>query len=259
VTRRVPALDLLPFAEKFGITLYDWQASAFGQACERVDGRFRYRLAAVSIARGNGKSFGGAVVGLWRLLTGPRRHDIISVALDFEGARVLLNHAKAIVREHPVLARGVEVSANGLSVPATGSRWTIASAEHTSTRGRHADVIFDEAGWSKSDELYASLLAGQASLEDPFFLIVSTVGRRMAGPLWSVKMLADGGDASVLWWHSGENLSPKVTQDFLERQRRILVPAQYAREHGNVWVDAADSFVTAEQVDRAMSSGWLEQ
>ena len=120
-------------------------------------------------------------------------------------------------------------------------------------------VLYDECGWSRDDELFSSLLAGQASVDDPLMLVISTVGRRMAGPLWTVKVLAEGGDPSVFWWHSGENLSPKVTADFLARQRSILVPAQYAREHGNVWVDAADSFVTAAMVDAAMSGGWLEQ
>src|SRR5439155_12747846 len=63
----------------------------------------------------------------------------------------------------------------------------------------------------------------------------------------------------VFWWHSSENLSPKVTPAFLERQRRILMPAQYAREHQNVWVSAADSFCTADEVDAAMAHGWTEQ
>jgi hypothetical protein len=39
--------------------------------------------------------------------------------------------------------------------------------------------------------------------------------------------------AGVFWWHSSENLSPRVTPEFLERQRRILMSAQYAREHQN--------------------------
>jgi len=260
VTRRVPALDLLPFAEKFGIALYDWQRDAFGAACERVDGRFTHRLCGISVPRGNGKSWAGSVVGLWRLLCGPRGHEIASVALDYEGAKVVLAHAKALVRQHPVLSREVEVTANGLSVPSRHSRWSIFSSEHGSSRGRHPDVVlYDECAWSRDDELFSSLLAGQASVDDPLMLVISTVGRRQSGPLWTVKMLAEGGDASVFWWHSGENLSPKVTADFLARQRRILVPSQYAREHGNVWVDAADSFVTPAMVDAAMSGGWLEQ
>jgi len=46
---------------------------------------------------GMGKSYAGAVVGLWRLLCGPRGHEIAPVALDYEGAKVVLAHAKALV------------------------------------------------------------------------------------------------------------------------------------------------------------------
>jgi len=165
-------------------------------------------------------------------------------------------YLRRIVRGSKALARAVEIQAGGLVVPSTGSRWSITSREHTASRGRHPTlVLFDEAGWSRDDELFGSLLAGQASVEDPLCLVISTVGRRQSGPLWTVKALADGGDEGVYWYWNGDNLSPKVTAKFLERQRRILVPAQFAREHGNQWVDAADSFTTSEQVDRAMQQG----
>ena len=65
--------------------------------------------------------------------------------------------------------------------------------------------------------------------------------------------------AGVFWWHSSENLSPRVTPEFLARQRRILMPAQFAREHQNSWVDAADGFTTVADVDAAMGHGWTEQ
>ncbi len=64
--------------------------------------------------------------------------------------------------------------------------------DHESSRGLHPDVVlYDEASWSRDDgELFASLLAGQASCPDPLLLIVSTVGRRAQGPLWKVQELA---------------------------------------------------------------------
>src|SRR5207244_4717641 len=106
--------DVLAFCARFGIRLYDWQRDAFGEACRRADGRFLRRLAGISVPRGNGKSFGGAVVGLWRLLCGPAPQDIISSALDLDGARVVLDHAKRIIRAHPALASTIEVQAGAL-------------------------------------------------------------------------------------------------------------------------------------------------
>jgi phage terminase large subunit-like protein len=135
-----PALldDLLAFAAAFAITLYPWQIEAFGAACRREGGRFVHRLAGISVPRGNGKSFAGSVVGLWRLLCGPPVQDIISAALDYDGAKVVLDHARSIVRGHPALSEAIEVQA---------SRWTVTSRDHTASRGRHPTVvIYDEVG-----------------------------------------------------------------------------------------------------------------
>jgi hypothetical protein len=62
----------------------------------------------------------------------------------------------------------------------------------------------------------------------------------------------------VLWWYSTVNRSPRVTAEFLARQRRLLMPGQYRREHENAWVDSADSFTTAAVVDDAMDGSWIE-
>jgi LmbE family N-acetylglucosaminyl deacetylase len=37
------------------------------------------------------------------------------------------------------------------------------------------------------------------------------------------------------------------------------MPAQYAREHENLWTDAADAFTSAAEVDAAMAHGWRQQ
>lgn len=247
--------SFVAFCDHFRLQLYPHQREDFGEATRRLDGRFCYPVAAVSYPRGDGKSHTGARVGLWRLLTGAPGTHVLNAALDVDGAGVVLEHARRDIRSHPELQAAIEVRANSLLVPATGSRWTVTSREHTSSRGKHpAVVIYDECGWARDDELFASLLAGQASVEDPLMLVISTVGRRKAGPLWTVKELAEGGDPAVLWrWH-GENRSPKVTREFIDRQRRILLPAQFAREHQNQWVDAADALTNQADVDAAMNA-----
>lgn len=189
--------DVTAFADAFGLTVCDWQAEAFGLACARDHGRFRHRLAGISVPSGNGTRYAAAVVGVWRLLCGTDA-DILSAALDYDGAKVLLDHARRIVRGHRGLALAIEIGATGLTVRARGARWSITSREHTASRGRHPSLIlYDEIGWTRDDELFSSLLAGQASVDDPLMLVVSTVGRRKTRPLWTVKQLADGGDTDV--------------------------------------------------------------
>jgi phage terminase large subunit-like protein len=189
----VLAEDFLAWCRAFNVPLFPWQADAFGGATRRAAGRFVYPLGGVAAPRGNGKSWGEAAVGDWRLVCGPPPQLILSAALDYEGARIVMDHAKAILRRHPDLEAAVEVRSDSLLVPATGSRWLIRSREHTASRGLHPDVVlYDEIGWARDDELFASLLAAQASVRDPFMLVVSTVGRRQAGPLGRIKQLAEG-------------------------------------------------------------------
>jgi len=60
-------------------------------------------------------------------------------------------------------------------------------------------------------------------------------------------------DAPIFWYYASHNQSPRVTKQFLARQRALLTPGQYAREHENQWVDAADTFTTQADVDAAMA------
>jgi phage terminase large subunit-like protein len=190
-----PETPFATFCAGVGVNLYNWQREAFGEALRREDGRFVHRLAGISVPRGNGKSLAGAAAGVWRLVLGKPRQRIVSAALDLDGCRVVLDHARQIIRGSPELEQSIEVGASRLTVPSTGSTWTITSREHTASRGVHPDlVVYDEIGWARDDELFASLLAGQASVADPMMLVISTVGRLKTGPLWTIKQLAEGGD-----------------------------------------------------------------
>ena len=246
--------DFITFCDGLNVTLYPWQREAFGEATRRENGRFRYRIAGISVPRGNGKSRGGSLVGEWGLIRAPGAH-VLSAALGLDGAQVVLDYARADFRDRP----GIEVKVNSITVPSTDSRWTITSREHTSARGLHPDlIIYDEVGWARDDDLFASLLAAQASVTDPLMVVISTIGRRRTSPLLTVKKLAEEGDPDVFGYYSQENLSPKITPEFLARQKRILHPVQFALEHENTLMDATDSFISTLEVDDAMDGSWIE-
>ena len=184
--------NFLAWCDAFGVRLFDWQREAFGEATRREGGRFVHPLGGICVPRGDGKSWGSACVGCWRLSTGPQPQLVLSTALDYEGARVVPEHASRIFRSHPDLDGAVEIRADSIVVPSTGSRWLVRSREHSASRGLHPDVaLYDEVGWARDDELFASLLASQASVLDPLMLICSTVGRHKTGPLWRVRELAE--------------------------------------------------------------------
>jgi hypothetical protein len=61
---------------------------------------------------------------------------------------------------------------------------------------------------------------------------------------------------SVYWYYRDRNQSPLVTEEFLVRCRALQMPGQYAREHENTVMDAADSFTSVADVAAAMGGGW---
>ena len=118
-------LPFLEFCDRLAIPLFDWQREAFGAATRRAGDRFVSPLVGISMPRGNGKSYGSAAVGLWRLVCGTPAADIISSALDAAGARVVLDHARAIVRRDASFAEAIDVQATALYYPAAEGRWSI--------------------------------------------------------------------------------------------------------------------------------------
>jgi phage terminase large subunit-like protein len=184
------AEDFLAFCDVVGIRLFAWQREAGGEATRRERGRFVHTLGGISVPRGDGKSLLLAAVGAWRFTTGPQPQLIVSAALDYEGTKVVLDHGTRIFRSCSDIEGIVEIRADSIIVPATGSRWLIRSREHTASRGLHPDVVlYDEIGWARDDELFGSLLASQASVLDPLMLVASTVGRLKSGPLWRIREL----------------------------------------------------------------------
>ena len=51
-------MTFLDFCQNIGVHLFDWQREAYGAAT-----RGQYRLAGISVPRGNGKSYADAAVG----------------------------------------------------------------------------------------------------------------------------------------------------------------------------------------------------
>jgi len=246
----------------FHISLYEWNRTVGAEAFARVDGRFRYSIAVVSMPRGNGKSRFAAKCALWMLVTGPPDQTISISALNKEGTAAILRHIKVILRDCPVLSQIVKVHVNEIRLPGKHSEVVVTSREHTSgfVRGPHSRlIIYDEAGHSDSLDLFTALLSGQASVADPLALVVSTVGYKKSGPLWHLKERADAGDPNIYYFHTHENLSPDVTPEYLLKQKRILSTTDYEREHANEWQDQSSAFVMTDDVDACMGFDWRTQ
>jgi hypothetical protein len=252
--------DPVAFITAFDQPPWEFQAQILRQVAERNEaGKFVHRIAVVSLPRQNGKSTLGAWLALWRLYCDPLEQEIVSVALDRDGARIILGDARRIVRNSNILYSLLDD--NGLTRSEIrlrdGGRWMIRSSDAVYSRGlRPSTVVYDELGWtSDAGELFQVLSAAQATQVNPLILVTSTVGPVKAGPLWELFEAARHGDLGIMLFHATENRSPLVSEEFLEHQRALLPASVFAREHQNLWGEGSDVFATDNDWRRATQDG----
>lgn len=56
----------------------------------------------------------------------------------------------------------------------------------------------------------------------------------------------------MYFFHSTENLASWITPEYLENQKRILPPSEYARMHQCTWTSKESTFLTEEEVRQAI-------
>ncbi len=254
--------DPVVFVRAFDREPWDYQADILREVLERDSSAAFVKPSAVcSLPRQNGKTTLATWAGAWRFFVDPTLGDgvVLSVALDTEGARVAFGDARRLVQNSEVLSALVDPSW-GLTRSEIrlrdGRRWLIRSAEAIRSRGlRVGTLLYDELGWAVSADLFETLSAAMAAQPNPLMLAVSTVGPVQAGPLWDLFQAAERGDEGIRLIYFQENLSPLISEHFLERQRATMPSFIFAREHENKWGTASDVFATHEDWQRATADG----
>ena len=253
--------DPVKFVEAFDRPMWPFQKDVLREVLQRDDdGIFLKPTAVFSAPRQNSKSTVITWAGLWRLFIDPTSTgDVLVVALDREGARVVFGDAVGVVRSSDVLMGLIDgdwgLTRNEIRLK-NGRRMLIRSADAIRSRGlRVGTLLYDEAGWSTSDDLFETLSAAMGAQRNPLTLVASTVGPVQAGVLWRLFESAERGDPGVRLIYHRENLSPLISEEYLERQREILPSFVYAREHENRWGTASDIFATHEDWERAPADG----
>lgn len=253
------ARDPVLFVKAFDRRPWQFQQTILRQALARHgNGKFKHKVVVVSMPRQNSKSTLSAWAALWRLYC-DENQEVISVANDRSQAGIILNDARRIIRNSEVLYKALDgrwgLTKSEIHLK-NGNGWMIKSADAVFSRGlRPGTICYDELGWAPDRELFDVLSAGQAAQPNPLILVTSTVGPVKAGILWELFELARAGDPSTLLIYHTENLSPLVTEEYLERERALLPPAVFSREHLNLWSEGSDVYCTEQDWQRATSDG----
>lgn len=169
------------------ITFTKWQDTLFDNLLELNEhGRYRYRTSLIMLPRKNGKTFVAAVLIISNLLTAPDNAQLYSVAVDRAQARLCFDLIAFWIKANPMLQEILQIkdSKNTIINTLTGAYYKALSADANSAQGLMPYfVVMDELhaweannGSKRAQALYDAMTKGSASLEEAFFVIISTAG-----------------------------------------------------------------------------------
>ncbi len=199
-------------------------------------------------ARQIGKSTVASYYALWHALTHPG-----SVVLLIGGAerqaRLDMDMIRDLVMSHPILARCIkDLSQTFIRLkPPNNARIYVlpAGQEGATIRGYAADIVLVDEAALVSEAVFAAILPMIATKQNPKFILASTPRGRLGflydatrNPLWKVVRFT-ATDSSL------------ITEDYLDRMRRILSEEAFRMEFGAEFIDEATSAFPFALLDAA--------
>ena len=214
------------------INLEPWQAfiltTAFGWR-RREDGGRRFRRVYIEVARGNGKSCLSSGVALYCLVADNEPGaEVYSFATTRDQAKIVFGDAKRMAETNLPLRKrfGLEVLANALYVPSTGSTFQAKSAEGSTLDGLNTHLaVVDELHAHKTRAVYD--------------VVETSLGKRRSSLLWCITTA--GFDTSGICYEV-RTMSTRV----LERQ--AVDETQFAIIYT---ADEEDNWTTLEALEKA--------
>jgi phage terminase large subunit-like protein len=234
------------------------QQRAFHHELFRTEAGVRiYNEALYGVPRKNGKSTDAAALALYLLLAdGEPAPEVYGAAGSRQQAKVILEEAKRMVRQSPVLDEWCTIRRNEIIVPSIDGVYRVVSAEAGLQMGSNPSaVIGDELHVWKGDqgrELYYALTTGMDAREHPLAIWLTTAGFDKDTICYEVFERGVDGEAGMLMYWLGArpkqplddprvwldaNPAPWRTEALLRRRFLKLPISVFARLHLNVWTE----------------------
>ena len=279
--RKLKLIQLLPHTKgewgvkRLPLTLEPWQmfglASMFGWL-RKADNYRRFREGYWEVPRKNGKSAIAAGVGIAMFVAdGEFGAEIYSGATTEKQAWEVFRPARLMVDRSPLLksAKGIEVNASNLNIPADGSRFEPVIG-NPGDGSSPSCALIDEYHEHDSAAMYETMLTGMGARKQPLMFIITTAGSNIEGPcydkrrqcvemldgqvpddelfawIWTIDEGDDWTDPSVLK-KANPNFDISVYKEYLEsQQQRAIRSARFTNtfktKHLNVWTSAKSGF-----------------
>lgn len=270
----VAARHICTFAETFcSLQLMPWEVWLLSCvfAFKKATGARRFTEALISVAKKNGKTALGAVVGLWGLIADQVQFaDVFVSATKKEQAKLVWRDSRRMVGANEELRNHVSRYAGALQVPGTDSTMSALSSDIKSMDGtRGSTFICDELHmWQDADQ-YSKLVKGGVSRVSPLAFCITTAGESkntfcwrkfdlgekiLRGifqddttfvAVWQIDSTDDSLTDETCWAKANPSLdNPEILRPEHLRKTRDEVLQQpselnaWLRYHMNLWADA---------------------
>jgi phage terminase large subunit-like protein len=177
----IAARHICEFAERFcGLQLMPWEIFLFCNVYgwKRATGYRRFTEVLVSVAKKNGKTCVGAIVGLWGLIAdGEKFADVFCSATKKEQARLVFRDAKRMVSANEELRDHVKRFSGALTAFDGENTMQPLSSDIKSMDGtRGSTLIMDELHMWQDRDQYDKVQKGGVSRTQPLCFAITTAG-----------------------------------------------------------------------------------
>jgi phage terminase large subunit-like protein len=246
------------------IILESWQKKILDKIFNRRqkrDSNLRYyKTALIMIPKKNGKSTLSAGVGLWSLFYDDPNPEVYIVAGDQDQSKIIFKKIVDALRRNNTLYERVNITANLIERKDGRGFLRAVSSDAPTLHGINPSVVIFDELWNQTSEDLFTAVSLPPTRKNPLMFIITYAGYDKDSLLYRLyKDGADGSNRRMFFFHSQKNLSSWVGKEYLEEQKKILHPVEYARLHECRWVDSVDQFFSSSDVDACIDSNLTQQ
>lgn len=174
------------------------------------------------------------------------------IASDSDQAKRLLGRAKGLIQRTPAIGGKLKVLGDRIEHRTSGASVIALAADAAGAEGLVSPLILvDEAPqWASTKSAKDMWTAAYSSITKVPDMRLVVIGHAGIKGTWQHKLWEAFADEPLWRIHDVPGPLPAtwVRPDYLELQRRTLVPSQFLRRHHNVWSSSEDALTTVDDL-----------
>lgn len=214
-------------------------------------GRRKYTEALIGLPRKHAKSTITAGLALYFLFMEPVvGQEIVVLAFDEEQARIILDFARGMIDQNPLLKElvGGKTYKNVIEVPEIGAKMYVIPHKTAAGQAIHPRIaICDEPHTYPNMDVVNALRSGMGGREEPLTIGITTAGPARMGALWEWRKSIKKDPRGHYYWQGADdsddasdpkvwrrvNIAPWITMEYLRDEYRRLTRAEFEQYHLN--------------------------